>query len=122
MSNPPSINFTVPFAPVALRVVVNANGVLPDGTNVPSPDVTSPLVFTNMMGPTAPIAAVPSVDPLDNRRVIITPGLLSPGPAGSWNWRISAAGRSSFVTISGTTAAPVDASGVVWDGSAIVPA
>ncbi len=120
MANPPAINFTIPFAPVAVRVVVNGNGVQPDGTNVPVPDVTSPLVISGVSGPTGFTAAV---DPSDNRRVIVTPGLLPPGsPVVSWSFRISVAGRAATTTVSGTTPAPVDLSGVTWDGNPVVAA
>ena len=120
MANPPAINFTIPFVPVAVRVVVNSNGVQSDGTNVPVPDVAAPLILGNFTGPTGFTAAV---DPADNRRVIVTPGLLAPGSTPMpWSFRISVAGKIAFTTVSGTTPAPADLSGVTWDGNPVVAA
>jgi hypothetical protein len=114
MSNPPAINFVIPFAPIAFHVVVNANGVQPDGTNVPVPDLTSTLVIGNISGATGFSAAI---DPGDNRRVIVTPGLLAPGSgATAWGFRVSVAGKSAVVNVTGSTPAPAEASGVSWDG------
>lgn len=120
VSNPPNINFAIPFVPQAFRVVVNANGVQPDGTNVATPDTTSALIFTSVANPSA---AVPSIDPLDNRRVIVTPGPVTPGAAPiAWAFRVSVAGRPGQVLVQGSTPAPPDLSGVSWDGSPITPA
>lgn len=120
-AQPPAINFTIPFVPVAIMVIVNANGVQPDGTNVPTPDTTSALVISNLGG--TPPAATIAVDPSNNRRLIITPSLLTPGgPPGNYTYRVSVAGKTSTVTITGQTAAPLDASGVVWDGASPSPA
>lgn len=123
MSNPPAIPFVIPFAPVAFHVVVNGNGVQPDGSNVPVPDTTSPLIFTGVSNPSGYAVAV---DPADNRRVIVTPGLLTPSPSGTtpmpWSFRISVAGRLGTVTVSGSTAFPLDVSSVTWDGVAPAPA
>lgn len=120
MSNPPAINFTIPFVPVAVHVVVNANGVQPNGTNVPVPDTTSSLVLSILSGATAISVAV---DPSDNRSVIFTPGLLPPGGSQvGWSVKISVPGKSQFTTVSGNTPAPADVSGVTWDGNPVGPA
>ncbi len=120
MSNPPTINFAIPFSPVAFHVVVNSNGVQPDGTNVPIPDTTSVLTFFTVQGAAAFTA---SVDPGDNRRVIVTPGLLAVGVGTvAWSFRISVAGKLGTVTVSGNTPIPSDASGVTWDGVPVGPA
>jgi hypothetical protein len=120
MPNPPAINFVIPFHAVAVRVIVNSNGVQPDGTNVPTPDTTSTLVIAPVSGPSGYSAAI---DPGDNRRVIITPGLLTPGGVTvAWSFRISVAGRIATVTVSGSTPAPADLSGVIWDGNPIAEA
>jgi hypothetical protein len=120
MPNPPAINFAIPFAPVAVGVVVSSNGVQPDGTNVPVPDTTSTLVITGVSGPTGYSAVV---DPANNRRVIVTPGLLTPGgTAVPWSFKISVAGKVAVVTVSGSTPVPAEASGVFWDGATPGPA
>lgn len=120
MPNPPAINFTIPFGPVAFRVVVNANGVQPDGTNVPVPDLTSTLTLTGVSGPSAYNAMV---DPTDNRRIIVAPALLAPGGTPvPWSFRISVAGKAATVTASGSTVTPAEASGVFWDGNPVLPA
>ncbi len=120
MSNPPAINFSIPFAPIAFHVIVNANGVQADGTNVPVPDLTSPLVITGVSGPTAYSAAV---DPSDNRRVIVTPQQvpIGGGPI-PFTFRVSVAGRSATVTVGGSTPPAAEMSGVSWDGVAPAPA
>jgi hypothetical protein len=120
MPNPPAINFTIPFAPVAVGVIVNANGVQPDGSNVPTPDTTTTLTITGVTGPTAYSAAI---DPANNRRVIVTPGLLAPGATlVTWSFKISVTGKPQFVTVSGTTPASADLAGAVWDGNPVVAA
>lgn len=120
MPNPPSINFVIPFAPVALKVIVNANGVQPDGTNVPVPDLTSVLTLTPLTGPSGYNAMI---DPSDNRRIIVAPALLAPGGTSvPWSFRLSVAGKAATVTVSGNTSAPAEASGVFWDGNPVLPA
>lgn len=116
MPNPPSIPL-LPGQPQSIGVVVTANAVQPDGTNPGVVDSTTPLTFENAQNAGGANAAViPSVDPSNNRRVILTPGALPPGGAPvAWAFRIKAAGRSGFVTVSGSTAAPLDVSGVAWD-------
>lgn len=121
MSNPPAVAFTIPYVPVAVRVVVLANGVQPDGSNPGVVDTTSPLVLTGIAG-----AAYASwgVDPMDNRRVIVA-GIAPPIAQNSvfpWSFKISVAGKSNFTTVSGTTQAPSDVSGVSWDGQPVGPA
>lgn len=117
MLNPPSIPLLA-GQPQAIGVVVTANAVQPDGSNPGVPDTTTPLTFENVQNASGVGAAVvPSVDPGNNRRVIMTPGALAIGASPlPWSFRVKAAGRTTFVTVSGTTAAPLDVSGVAWDG------
>lgn len=107
--------------PVAISVFVTANGVQPDGTNPGTPDTTTPLSFEAVSG--VPAGVQPSVDPANNRRVILTPGVLQPGgqPV-TWGFRIKAAGLTAEVFASGQTNPPADVSGVFWDGAAPSPA
>lgn len=124
MSNPPTITLS-PGSAQAFKVVVTANAVQPDGTNPGQVDLTSTLVIEPISGtgPNGPIVCIPSIDPTDNRRIICTPATLpSGGPPVSWSFRVRAPGRSSTVIASGITNAPVDVSGVSWDGSPVVPA
>lgn len=125
MSNPPSISLA-PGAPQAFIVIVTANAVsVVDGTNPGSVDTTTPLNFEGVQGfgPAAPIGVIASVDPTNNRRVIVTSGALQPGsPDQPWSFRVKAAGRTAFVTASGHTSAPADVSGVGWDGGTVGPA
>lgn len=115
MPNPPSIAFTIPYSPVSVGFVVNANGVQPDGTNVPVPDTTSPLVIGNFVGGSYVSA---SVDPSNNRRVIVS--AVAPPPAANsvaqWSFTVTVTGKPGTVTVSGTTKSPTDISGVFWDG------
>lgn len=110
----------LPGAPQAFMVSVTSNGVQPDGTNPGVPDTTATLSFENVQlaaGPTA--AVVPSVDPANNRRVIVTTGPgLTPGAAGTtpWSFRVHASGHTSFLTVSGNSTAPANADGVFSDG------
>jgi hypothetical protein len=128
MSNPSLISGVslVPGVPQAFNVVVLANAVQADGTNPGTPDTTTPITFDGIQnaGPAAPIAVVPSVDPTNNRRVIITtgPGLVAGGTSLPWSFRVKAAGRSGFLTVTGSSAAPADASGVFGDGNPPGPA
>lgn len=117
MPNPPSIAL-LPGQPQAINVVVTANAVQPDGSNPGAVDSTTPLTFENMQNASGASAAViPSVDPSNNRRVIMTPGALTAGGTSvPWSFRVRAAGRTGFTTVSGNTAAPPDVSGVAWDG------
>jgi hypothetical protein len=117
MPNPPSIPL-LPGQPQAIGVVVTANAVQPDGSNPGAADTTTPLTLENVQNASgAGAAVVPSVDPGNNRRVIMTPGVLAIGASPlPWSFRIKAAGRTTFTTVSGTTAAPLDVSGVAWDG------
>lgn len=117
MPNPPSISL-LPGQPQAIGVVVTANSVQPDGTNPGVADTTTALTFENVQNASGANAAVtPSVDPNNNRRVIMTPGALTVGSSSvPWSFRVKAAGRTGFTTVSGTTAAPLDVSGVAWDG------
>ncbi len=124
MPNPPLIPL-VPGVPQALVVIVTANGVLPDGTNPGAVDTTSALIFENIQNtpPFATVAATPSIDPNNNRRVIITPGPLAPGSATlPWSFRIRVAGRTATVGVGGSTIAPPDVSGVFWDGNPVTAA
>ena len=129
MPNPPPIALTPPV-PQALVVVVTANGVQPDGSNPGSVDTTSALTIEpvqNTQGPsgsTGTPAVIVSIDSANNRRVIMTPAVVgAPGGTGlPWSFRISAAGRTAKVVASGTTASPVDVSGVAWDGQPVGPA
>ncbi len=121
MSNPPAIAFTVPYAPVAVGVLVLSDGVQADGTNPGVPDTTSPLVLSNFVG-TPSVTAV--VDPSNNRRVIVT-AIAPPIQVNStfpWSFRISVAGKANTVTVSGTTAAPTGVAGVTWDEVPVGPA
>lgn len=121
MSNPPPIAFTIPYVAVAVRVVVSSNGVLPDGTNPGTPDLTSALVITTLVGGAFHAAAV---DPSDNRRVIVS-AIAPPIAANSiqqWSFKISVPSKPTFVTVSGTTPCPTDSSGVSWDGVPVGPA
>ncbi len=116
MPNPPSITLLA-GQPQAIGVVVTANAVQPDGSNPGVVDTTTALTFENIQNASGTNAAVtPTVDPNNNRRVIMTPGALAPGgiPV-SWSFRVKAAGRTAFVTVSGSTSAPPDVSGVAWD-------
>jgi hypothetical protein len=123
MPNPPSITL-VPGVAQAFTVVVTANGVLPDGTNPGVVDTTSVLTFENVQGTTGSTpVAVPSVDPGNNHRVIVTPGTLNPGSTPlPWSFRVKVVGRTAFVAVSGSTSAPPDVSGVAWDGNPVGPA
>ena len=124
MPNPPLIPL-VPGQPQALVVVVTANGVLPDGTNPGVVDTTSLLIFENIQNtpPFATVAATPSIDPNNNRRVIVTPGALPPGSSPlSWSFRIRVAGRTATLPVGGSTTAPPDVSGVFWDGNPVTAA
>lgn len=121
MSNPPAINFTIPYVTQAFRVVALANGVQPDGSNPGSPDTTSVLTISSLAGSQYYLAAI---DPADNRRIIVE--AIAPPPAensvAQWSFKISVLGRPAFVTVSGTTKSPADVSGVTWDGQLIGPA
>jgi len=116
MPNPPSIAL-LPGQPQAIGVVVTANSVQPDGSNPGVVDTTTPLTFENVQNASgASAAVVPTVDPNNNRRVIMTPGALTVGGTPvPWSFRVKAAGRTGFTTVSGSTAAPPDVSGVAWD-------
>lgn len=116
MPNPPSITL-LPGQPQALGVIVTANAVQPDGSNPGVVDSTTPLTLENGQNAAgANAAVVPSIDPNNNRRVIMTPGALTPGGTSvPWSFRVKAAGRTGFTTVSGTTSAPPDVSGVAWD-------
>lgn len=118
MPNPTSVSL-LPGQPQAIIVVVTANAVQPDGTNPGVLDTTTGLTFENMQNATGPSAAViPTVDPNNNRRVIMTPGVLTVGVTPvPWSFRVKAAGRTGSVTVSGSTSAPPDVSGVAWDGN-----
>lgn len=117
MPNPPSI-VLLPGQPQAIGVVVTANAVQPDGSNPGAVDTTTPLLFENVQNAGGTGAAViPSVDPNNNRRVIMTPGALAVGGTPlPWQFRVKAAGRTLFLVIGGNTSAPPDVSGVAWDG------
>ncbi len=123
MPNPPSINL-LPGVPQAFGVIVTANGVQPDGSNPGQVDNTSPLVFEPIQNSSGSNAAVvPTVDPVNNRRVICTPGALNPGVVPTaWSFRVKVVGRTATVTVTGSTAAPPDVSGVTWDGNPVGPA
>lgn len=117
MANPPSIPL-LPGQPQAIGVVVTANAVQLDGSNPGAVDTTTVLTFENIQNASgASAAVVPTIDSNNNRRVILTPGSPAVGiPPTPWSFRIKAAGRTTFVTVTGTTAAPPDVSGVAWDG------
>jgi hypothetical protein len=122
MSNPPAISL-VPGVAQAFKVVVIANNVLPDGSNPGQVDTTSTLVLEPIQGtgPSGSIVCIPSIDPIDNRRVICTPGVVQPGSTPiPWSFRVKANGRTAAVIASGTTSAPPDVSGTSWDGNPVV--
>lgn len=121
MSNPPSISLSAGI-PQAFRVVVTANGVQADGSNPGVLDTSSVLTIENVQNANG-TGVLATVDPGDNRRVVCTPGVLAPGGTSvPWSFRVKVPGRTSFVTASGTTAAPADVSGVSWDGNPVAPA
>jgi hypothetical protein len=121
MPNPPSITLSIPYVSQAVGVIVNSNGVQPDGTNPGVPDTTSPLVISTLSGG-AFFSAV--VDPGNNRRIIVS-GVAPPVAANSiqqWSFKVAVAGKPAFVTVNGTTQCPSDVSGVRWDEIAVGPA
>lgn len=131
MPNPPPIHLLPGSAsagpPIvgaqSLTVVVTANGVLPNGSNPGSVDTTTPLTITPLQNAAGQAVTV-SIDPANNRRIICAPTVLSP-PGGTglpWSFRVSAAGRTTTLLVSGDTASPADVSGVGWDGTDPVPA
>lgn len=135
MLNPPSITLTPGAAsagppivgPQAVTVIVTANGVQPDGSNPGAIDTTTALTLTPLQGaaiaPSVGAGCSIQVDPGNNRRIIITPAILTPGASQQpWSFRVSAAGRTATVTFSGNTLAPLDVSGVAWDGNAPISA
>lgn len=107
----------LPGQPQAIGVVVTANAVQPDGSNPGVVDLTTALTFENVQNTSGANAAMtPSVDPNNNRRVIMTPAALTAGGASvSWSFRVKAPGRTGFTSVSGSTSAPPDVSGVAWD-------
>lgn len=131
MPNPPPFTLTpgTPAAgppivgPQAVMVVVSDNNVLPDGSNPGTVDATSTLILTNVQGcaiaPAFGAAASIQIDAANNRRIIVTPKVLSPGASSQpFSFRVSCAGKTGTVTFSGSTLAPSDVSGVAWDGNA----
>jgi hypothetical protein len=109
-----------PGAPQAFNVSVTSNGVQPDGTNPGVVDNAATLSFESVQlasGPTAVV--VPTVDPANPRRVIIStgPGLV-PGATGTtpWSFRVHATGHTGVLTVSGNSTAPSNADGVFSDG------
>lgn len=125
MLNPPPVHL-LPGQAQAITVFVNSNGVQPDGSNPGVPDTTSPLIIEPVQNASgASAAVVPTVDPNNNRRVIMTPAvtqIFNPQQTIPWSFRIKAANRTQFVTVGGDTLSPPDASGVFWDGNPVGPA
>lgn len=110
-----------------IEAVVLANAVDPvTGVNPGTPDLTTPLTFTYLSGgpsgSTPAAATITEIAQVDGARVLrIAPGpLLGPvpggGPAFTWSIRISAAGRTGTLTVSGSTPPVADVSGVSWNG------
>lgn len=111
-------------APKYIEVVVTANAVDPStGANPGSIDTTTALVFTyNQGGPNGSTPAVVTFAQVDvlasgARVVRMTPGVLAIGAGDQpFSVRISAAGRTGITTVTGTTPAPTDISGVAFNG------
>jgi hypothetical protein len=121
MANPPTIHLSA-GQPQAFTVVVTANAVQPDGSNPGTIDTTTPLTLENVQN-AAGQAVTPSIDPANNRRIICTPAVLAFGATPlPWSFRVKATGRTTFVHATGDTSAPIDVSGVSWDGNAPGPA
>lgn len=120
MANPPPINFAIPFAPVAVGIVVTNDGVLPDGTNPGVLDTTSAVSAGVLTGDNCVAVAV---DPANNRRLIVSPKLLTPGGGtGAWTIQVSCGSRPLIMTITGTTPSPPSNAGVTWDNVPVGPA
>jgi len=117
MPTPPNITL-LPGQPQSIGVIVTMNSVQTDGSNPGAPDLTTPLTFESVQNAAGDGAAViPSVDPINNRRVVMTPAALAvDAPPMPWSFRVLAAGRSGFLTVTGRTTSPSDVSGVAWDG------
>lgn len=105
--------------PQFILIVVTANAVQPDGTNPGSLDTTTPLSFENVQNLTTAVSAQEVGQTGDGKRIVkITPATLSVGGTPlPWSFRIKAAGRTAFTTVTGSTAAPPDVSGTSWDGT-----
>ena len=109
-----------PGAPQSFIVTVTSNGVQADGTNPGVPDTAATLSFENVQNASGGTAAVvPSIDPGNNRKIIITtgpgltPGATVPTP---WSFRVHATGHTGFLTVSGGSNSPANADGVFSDG------
>ena len=120
MPNPPSISLSGGVAQY-LAVIVTINNVQLDDSNPGQVDTTTPLTFEGLQGYGTAVNATELAPLADGRRVVrINPGQLQPGTATQpWSFRVKAAGRTGFVTLTGTTAAPPDVSGVTWDGTPV---
>jgi len=127
MSNPPA--FTVPPGQqgMAFKVQVFVNGVDGNGLPISVPDMTSPLTFEDVQNSVDGGAAKSvshTVDPNDNRRVIVK-SLVPSSATGDqpFSFRVKCpTATSQFVTVSGTAQRSPDLSGISWDGVAPAPA
>lgn len=106
-----------PGFPLAFGVVVTANSVDASGIVTGIPDTTTPLEVQYLQGgPTDTNAVVASVDPANNRRVILTSGPILPGSSNKpWSLRVKAAGRDAFLAVSGESDPAPSVSGVFAD-------
>lgn len=114
MSNAPS-QIISPGHRRFVGVVVTRNNIDPStGINTPVTDTVSALTFPSNNHPEA---VTPSVDPSNNRRVILTAGVLM-GPEVGWTVSVSAVGNAGPVTqIPGKTLPVLDMNRVDWDGT-----
>ncbi len=113
-------------APQYIEVVVTDNAVDPNtGANPGVVDTTTPLVFTYNQGGPGPGGTPPAVVTFAQTKVTasgarvvrMTPGVLQVGGTDQpFSVRISAAGRTGITTVTGTTPAPTDISGVAFNG------
>jgi hypothetical protein len=125
----PSITFDpVTRAAQYIEVAVLANSIDPaTGANPGVMDTTTPLTMTYLSG--AASGSVPAYATIaevaqapDGARILrIAPGAVpgavpGGGTAFSWSIRLSAAGRTGTLTVSGTTPLIPDVSGVAWNG------
>lgn len=108
---------TRPGFPIAFGVVVTADSVDAGGVVTGTPDLTTPLEFQYLQGgPGDTNAVVASVDPANNRRVILTSGpVLAAGGNKPWSLRVKAAGRNAFLAVTGESQPAPSVSGVFAD-------
>jgi len=102
-----------------VEVFVTQNSVQPDGSNPGSIDTATPLTFENVQGMGTAVNPVEVTPPLASgaRVVKIQPGPLAPGGTTlPWSFRAKAAGRTFFVTYTGSTQPPPDVSGTADSG------